>query len=318
MSSPSESYSIVVPVFNALSYLKVTIPVLRTLVEQSPGAELILVDNGSTDGSWEYLQGISSPSVKVLREPDAKVGEVRNTGVRIARGSTLVFVDSDCLVPKDYLLAIESAFSESHASAVGAYYSMSPEPNWLERAWHTLHAPPADGFAAWVPAGNLAVRKSVFDALGGFRADLSSGEDVELCARLQSEGTPVYQSRSIVSHHLGNAQKVGDFVRKHAWHGEGMIDIGNRSRLTRPLVMTLAHWSLVSLTTVAVVVTRQPLIIGVLSIALSSLAIPAATMMFRSFQKRRIVNPITGSAVYFLYYMARGISLFRIASRSRL
>jgi len=314
LSVESESYSIIVPVFNALNYLQRTIPVLSSIVEEDPAAELIVVDNGSNDGSWEYLKDVASRKITILREPDVRVGEVRNAGARVARGSTLVFVDSDCLVPDDYLQTVASAFADSGAAAVGAYYSMSLEPNWLERAWYTLHAPVSDGYTTWVPAGNLAVRKAVFDALGGFRGDLSSGEDVEFCTRLQSQGTPVYQSRGIVSHHLGNARKVGDFVRQQAWHGEGMLAAGSRHRSNRPLLMTLLHWSAVGLAVTSVVLTRQPLPTGMLIIVLSAMLIPAATVIFRGIQKRRIVNPVTGSVAYFLYYLARGISLFRIVS----
>jgi glycosyltransferase involved in cell wall biosynthesis len=317
LSSQPEFYSIVVPVFNALSYLKTTVPVLQAIVAQSPAAELILVDNGSTDGSWEYLQGLSLPNVKILQVPDVKVGEVRNAGARVARGSTLVFVDSDCLLPDDYLHTVESAFAESSAVAVGSYYSMSPDPNWLERAWHTLHSPAADGFTAWVPAGNLAVLKEVFNSIGGFRRDLSSGEDVELCARLHAKGTPVYQSRGIVSHHLGNAREVREFVRKHAWHGEGMLATGSRSWLSRPLLMTLAHWIIVALAVAGVVLTGSTWPEATLIIFLAAMLIPFATVVYRGTQKRRAINPVTGSIAYFLYYLARGVSLKRLISPSR-
>jgi len=313
-ASPS-TFSIIVPVFNALTYLERTAPALRDLVDATPGAELIFVDNGSTDGSWEKIKSFESENTKTVFQPDVNVGEVRNAGARVAAGSVLVFVDSDCLVDSEYLESIEAALVLSGAPAVGAYYSMSPDPNWLERAWHRLHEPRADGFTSWVPAGNLAVRADVFRSVGGFRPDLTSGEDVDLCRRIEAAGMPVYQSLGIVSRHLGNAQKAGDFIRKHAWHGEGMIAAEGRRRLSRPLIMTVAHWLLVVGVATVVLVLRQPFLRSTLLILAAFCTIPILTLVFRSIQKRRFIEPISGAAAYALYYYARGVSLLRLLSR---
>ena len=315
-SSAEFSHTIVVPCYNALHYLRKTLPALLSLVESNPAVELVLVDNGSTDDTWEFLSSHRHARLRVLQNPDALVGEVRNSGARLARGERLVFVDADCLVPCNYLEEIDSAFARSGAAAVGAYYAMSPDPNWLERAWHSLHAPSHEGFVRWVPAGNLAVKKLVFDSIGGFRSDLSSGEDVDLCRRLSECGERVFQSTSIVSHHLGNAKQIRTFVRKHAWHGEGMLAAQGRGRLNRPLLMTLSHWGLLACASVVVAAIRPGLPEGAAILVAAGLVIPAITVGFRSLQKQRWINPVTGCAAYFLYYVSRGISLTR-APRSR-
>jgi GT2 family glycosyltransferase len=315
LAASSSTFSIIVPVFNALAYLEHTATALRDLVDTTPDAELIFVDNGSTDGSWEKVKSLECENTKTIRKPDVNVGEVRNAGALMAAGSVLVFVDADCLVDSDYLESIRAAMEQSGAAAVGAYYSMSPDPNWLERSWHRLHEPDANGFTSWVPAGNLAVRADVFRSIGGFRADLSSGEDVDLCRRIEATGTPVYQSMSIVSRHLGNAQKASDFIRKHAWHGEGMIAAEGRRRLSRPLIMTVAHWVLIVATVALVLALRQPPVRSALLILLAVSTIPAVTVAYRSIQKRRFIEPISGVAAYALYYLARGVSLIRLLSR---
>jgi glycosyltransferase involved in cell wall biosynthesis len=284
-------------------------------VASTSGAELIFVDNGSTDGSWERISAYECEHTKSVLAPGVNVGEVRNVGARLATGSVLVFVDSDCLVDSDYLKSIDDALKASGASAVGAYYSMSPDPNWLERAWHRLHEPAADGFTTWVPAGNLAVKTDLFWSVGGFRSDLISGEDVDLCRRIEAKGTPVFQSMRIVSRHLGNAQKVRDFIRKHAWHGEGMIAAEGRRRLSRPLIMTATHWMLVVGTVALVLMIRPPPLRSAITIIIALSLIPVLTVVYRSIQKRRFIEPISGAAAYALYYLARGISLIRLMSR---
>jgi glycosyltransferase involved in cell wall biosynthesis len=305
------SHSIVVPAYNALGYLQQTLPALLVLVEMNRGVELILVDNGSTDGTWDFVRAAEHPRFICLKRPDVRVGEVRNSGARLARGRILVFVDADCLIEGNYLEEIDKAFAESGAAAVGAYYSMSPSPNWLERSWHFLHAPSGSGFVRWVPAGNLAVRRDVFEAAGRFRSDLRSGEDVEFCRRLHDHGGRVYQSTGIISRHLGNAQRIMDFVRKHAWHGEAMLAVPGESRLSRPLLMTVGHWVLLAVSLAYTLTVRPGVLRSVLIIAAAGLAMPVITVGFRSVQKRRLINPVTGTVAYFLYYFARGLSLLR-------
>jgi len=307
--------SLIVPVYNACEYLDRTVPTFLAAVEAWPGAELIIVDNGSTDGSWEYVRSIEHPALRVLRKQDAHVGEVRNEGVRAARGEILVFVDADCLVPPEHLVTIAAAFSDSGAEAVGSYYSMSPEPSWIERSWHMMHAPAGDGYAAWVPAGNMAIRRATFERLAGFRRDLTSGEDVDLCYRLERGGTPIFQDRRIRASHLGNPRTATQFIRKHAWHGEGMLAAGRASLFNRPTVMTLVHWTMIVGGVVLVAVSRPPAFLsgGILLLCLTF--VPLVSVLFRSLQKRRLVNPLTSGVAYFLYYIARAISLKRLLWR---
>jgi glycosyltransferase involved in cell wall biosynthesis len=307
--------SMIVPVYNASAYLDLTIPTFLAAVEAWPGAELIIVDNGSSDGSWEYVRAIGHPAVRALQKRDAHVGEVRNQGAAVAHGEILVFVDADCLVPPDHLTTVASAFADTGAEAVGAYYAMSPQPSWIEHSWHMMHAPATDGPAAWVPAGNMAIRRQAFERLAGFRGDLTSGEDVDLCYRLEKMGTPVFQDRRIHASHLGNPRTARQFIRKHAWHGEGMLAAGPATLLNRPTVMTLAHWTLVLGGVVLVAVARPSALLSASILVLCLTGVPIVSVLYRSLQKRRFVNPVTSVAAYFLYYIARAISLKRLLWR---
>ena len=87
--------SIIIPVFNTHKYLKYCLDSIlnQTLKE----IEIICVDNGSTDNSFEILALYSSKfsNVRVLKYPDGRQGDARNQGLSIAKGKYIGFVDSD-------------------------------------------------------------------------------------------------------------------------------------------------------------------------------------------------------------------------------
>lgn len=100
--------SIVIPVYNAAPYLRETIQSVRQ--QTYPHWELILVDDGSTDGSMEILQACKTKSresghrIEVLSIAENKGPAVaRNTGVQAARGKYLAFLDADDIWDKDKL-----------------------------------------------------------------------------------------------------------------------------------------------------------------------------------------------------------------------
>lgn len=87
--------SIVIPVYNVLPYLD---ECMESILSQSrEGVEIILVDDGSTDGSGEACESYSSEAmaIKVLHKPNGGLASARNAGLEIARGMYISFVDSD-------------------------------------------------------------------------------------------------------------------------------------------------------------------------------------------------------------------------------
>lgn len=124
--------SIIVPVFNGEAYLD---DCLRALLEQTYRCfELLIVDDGSTDGSWkiarEYAQRDSR--VRVLTKPNGGSGAARNLGLAEAKGEYLVFVDQDDWVHPQYLELLLAGLECSGADVVQCGYEVirnrQPEP----------------------------------------------------------------------------------------------------------------------------------------------------------------------------------------------
>lgn len=87
--------SIVIPVYNVFPFLD---ECMESILSQSrEGVEIILVDDGSTDGSGEACESYSSETmaIRVLHKPNGGLASARNAGLEIARGAYISFVDSD-------------------------------------------------------------------------------------------------------------------------------------------------------------------------------------------------------------------------------
>lgn len=105
--------SIIVPVFNTLPYLD---QCFSSLVGQTYSSiEIIAVDNGSTDGSLEWLESFAArrENVRVILHPDGRQGDARNAGIKEAKGEYIGFVDSDDYVADEmfeklYAIALRS------------------------------------------------------------------------------------------------------------------------------------------------------------------------------------------------------------------
>lgn len=85
--------SVIIPVYNAAPYLEACVSSLRALSKQVGIAmEVVLVDDGSTDGSSELCDSLGD---SVLHQPNQGVSVARNAGIGIAKGEWLWFVDAD-------------------------------------------------------------------------------------------------------------------------------------------------------------------------------------------------------------------------------
>lgn len=104
-----EKISIIVPIFNVERYLK---DCVQSIQDQTyKNIEIILINDGSTDGSKEICKKIvlEDPSIKLINQANHGLGYARNAGMKISIGKYIMFVDSDDYLPRD---AVESMYNE--------------------------------------------------------------------------------------------------------------------------------------------------------------------------------------------------------------
>ncbi|MGE5359050.1 MAG: glycosyltransferase [Bacteroidales bacterium] len=222
---------------------------LEHLLRQAfePGDEVVIVDNGSTDDTANVVREAAtraSVPVRYLMEPAAGKSRALMTGLSVARGDVLALTDDDVVVSNDWIATIRNAWRQSNPGLVGGRVMPlweRPAPAWLQRpdgkAYGPLSAPLAllDYGPARVPLGartalgaNMAVSRRALDEAGGFPLDLGklrgtllSGEDHQICERVQAAGyTAVYDPRLVVRHHVAaDRLRFAYHLRWFFWSG---------------------------------------------------------------------------------------------------
>lgn len=103
-------YSIIIPVYNSARYLDTCV---QSVIDQSSDSEfeIILVDDGSTDGSGALCDDLAkkNKSIRVIHQPNQGVSSARNAGIVAAQGQYLLFLDADDLLHKDLLMHLDAA-----------------------------------------------------------------------------------------------------------------------------------------------------------------------------------------------------------------
>jgi len=215
------SVSVVVAVRNARATIEECVESLLAL-DPAP-IELLVVDNGSTDGTLEAL-GAFGERITLLHEARRGAGAARNAGIAAARGQVVAFTDADCVVEPEWLGNLVGPLADPQVGVVGGTILAADPTNPIERYEEGIHdhrqaievfKPP------YAITMNWASRRAVLEELGGFDEGFLRGQDVDLSYRiLQSGRTLAFAPDAVVRHH--NERTVGGLAREgftHGFHG---------------------------------------------------------------------------------------------------
>lgn len=229
--------SIVIPVFNEERYLPSCLTSLMSLSYPKDRHEILLVDNGSTDRTLEIARGFSEVSIHI--KENVKVGAVRNYGVQKAKGSIIVFLDSDCVVAQEWLTVGVRKLTTDPGSVVGGRYLLRDDPSWLEKYW-ILTSPGRVVTQASLLGGCIFIPKEIFQNIGGFDENLNAGEDSDLTVRLKKEHFNVEIDRALDVVHLGYPSRIRPFIARQLWHSSDYINGLPQTLTDKTFLLTLA------------------------------------------------------------------------------
>jgi glycosyltransferase involved in cell wall biosynthesis len=177
--------SVILPTYNRETYLGESI---RSVLAQTYRSfELIVVDDGSTDGT-EGLVRSFSPPVRYARQPHAGVARARNRGLDEARGELIAFQDSDDLWHQDKLALQVALLNERPEVGVvcTAEQIIDPDGNVIGGQWKTLHSgwvTEALFQSIFVIMPSAVVRRHVVDRVGRFDGSLRINSDYQFWLR---------------------------------------------------------------------------------------------------------------------------------------
>lgn len=126
--------SVIVPAYNEAANVAATVRSL--LASDYPNLEVIVVDDGSTDGTAEIVERMRLRGVRVIRQENAGKPVALNTGIRIARGQILVLVDGDTVFQRDTIYNLVQGFADPAVGAIAGNTKVANRKGFLGRWQH--------------------------------------------------------------------------------------------------------------------------------------------------------------------------------------
>lgn len=272
--------------------------------------EIVVVDNDSTDGSARAARECSAI---VLKSSGDSVAALRNKGARAALGSIIAFADSDHEIDRNWIATAVDVLSDPDVAAAGSPCLTQPSPTWVQQQYDGLRSRPTRREdVSWLGSGNLAVKRAVFERVGGFDASLTACEDVDLCNRMTQAGYRIVADPDLRSIHFGDPRTLKALFLGELWRGRDNLRVTfSGPRTVRHLQSALIPVALLlSLAAGAVALLfGQPILaLGFWLLALLPATIKAAIMLRRQLQ-RGVVAAAQALTVAVVFDLARALAL---------
>jgi glycosyltransferase involved in cell wall biosynthesis len=216
--------SVVIPVRNGLRVLPRLLSALMEQTLPQERFEVIVGDDGSTDGSTDSLE-TDNGRIRVASGPPLTSDAARNRAARLASSDALVFVDADCLPDPGWLATGLDALRE--AEIVGGFIraDLPDRPTiWTLLDIDTFVDQERSVKHGYALTGNLFVRRELFNRVGGFDETLHYFGDFDFAVRCRATGARIAFSRNAaVSHPTYNEarsflRKVWSVNRSYGWY----------------------------------------------------------------------------------------------------
>lgn len=206
--------SIVIPLYNKATSIRQTLE--SVFAQTFADYEIVIVDDGSTDGSAEIVRSIDDARIRLISQENGGVSAARNRGIAEANGEYVAFLDADDEWMSDYLATqadLVRRYQDCDVFGVG-YQLCDGSGQITPTIIRGLRFDGEDGIldnyfevaaisSAPVCSITVMVRKSSIDAVGGFPVGIKSGEDLLTWARLACRGKIAFSKKVCAIYNLG-------------------------------------------------------------------------------------------------------------------
>jgi glycosyltransferase involved in cell wall biosynthesis len=188
MSSDAGSVSVIIPTYNRSNLLANALA--SVLAQTYANLEVIVVDDGSTDDTCDYVASLSDPRMKLVRASHSgHIPRVRNTGIALARGEWVAFLDSDDAWLPTKLERQLQAIGDSNAAWSYTRYEHVSAGGWRAVSGNIVEQILTAQTA--VTICSILVSGALLQQLGGFDEQPGLREDFELVLRLAAAGAAI-------------------------------------------------------------------------------------------------------------------------------
>lgn len=189
-------FSVIIPVYNRPEELR---ELLQSIIQQDfTDLEIVVIEDGSINDSSKIIEDFSDKlQIQYLVQTNTGQGFARNNGMKIALGDFFVILDSDVILPIDYLQKLSKSIDIRKLDACGGPDAADENFSALQKAmdfamtsfWTTggIRGKMKDPAKYQARGFNMGVSKKVFEATGGF-VDTNQGEDIEWSIRIKKAG----------------------------------------------------------------------------------------------------------------------------------
>jgi glycosyltransferase involved in cell wall biosynthesis len=218
-------------------------------------AELIVVDNGSTDETQDVIASFRDRApipVTYVHEGRPGLAAARNAGIRRAAHPVILFTDDDCLPARDWVLTASRLFSTSLLQVIGGRVELY-NPDHLGLTIKTSlmedRLRGVGGLLGFLHGANLAFGRPVIDRIGWFDVRfgagtrLKSAEDTEFVYRAFRDGLPVRYDPDLVVRHDHGRSGLRDWVRMTRGYSKGVGGMAMKHVMAgRTDVLRMVYW----------------------------------------------------------------------------
>lgn len=209
----SPFFSVIIPTYNRQASLGRCLDSLSRQTLDSREFEVIVVDDGSTDGTSRFLSATSYPfELRYIKQENAGPSRARNTGVAQARGQVIALTEDDVVVRPDWLANARNRFDGTAIDILEGRTVYGGSGNDVRRFEPTQRL-------SFIPC-NLFVKKDVYDLLGGYdpgfydqESHLYFREDADFGFRALDRGCRVVIARDVVVEHPAQFSDLGSCMR---------------------------------------------------------------------------------------------------------
>jgi glycosyltransferase involved in cell wall biosynthesis len=211
------SVSVVIPLYNKAPHISRAIN--SVLAQASPPEEIIVIDDGSTDGGGDIVKAYQDPRIRYIRQENQGVSAARNKGIAVAQGGVIAFLDADDAWKPEFLetiLELRKLYPQAGAYAT-VYTIISPDGSTFQRKINPLEQGIEfelidnifkEEFSKQQCSSAIAIPKKVFEEVGGFPGGETHAEDIDTWIRIGIKFPIARSNRELAIYHQDAVNRV--------------------------------------------------------------------------------------------------------------